>query len=520
MAFNYISDKNCEKMERKFIATIDQGTTGTRFAIFTRNGTMAAYKYIEHRQIYPRPGWVEHDPMEIWQQTQRIIKETLETSRIKPGDIAAIGVTNQRETTVVWDPRTGKPYYNAIVWQCTRTRRICQELKEKGLEPLIRNKTGLYIYTYFSGPKIKWILDNIPKVREAAENNRAVFGNMDTWIIWNLTGGSKGGSHITDYTNASRTMLMDISKLRWDEEILEELNIPCQMLPEIRPSSDKETYGNTLKGGVFKAEIPVCGDVGDQQAALIGQTCFEKGEAKNTYGTGCFMLMNTGEEPIMSKHGLITTCAYGFEKDRCIYALEGSVAIAGAVIQWLRDNLKIIKSASETEEIARSVANEGSGGVFFVPAFSGLFAPYWDMYARGCIIGITRYTKREHIVHAALEAICYQTRDVLEAMMEDSGIRIAELKVDGGAAVNNYLMQLQSNILGVKVIRPTVTETTSLGAAYSAGLAIGFWKSLDEIRRNWRIDRVFTPEWSEERRQKMYMGWKRAVERSMGWIEE
>jgi len=507
-------------MRGEFIVAIDQGTTGTRTAIFDRDGRIFAMSYREHRQIYPKPGWVEHDPEEIWLQTQRTIKEALKIAEIKPKEIAGIGVTNQRETTVVWDPTTGKPYHNAIVWQCTRTRQICQELKERGLEPIIKKRTGLCIYTYFSGPKIKWILDNFPKVRRRADEGRAIFGNIDTWVIWNLTGGVNGGSHITDYTNASRTMLMDLRELKWDDEITSELNIPIEMLPEIRPSSDKEIYGYTPKDGVFKAEIPVCGDVGDQQAALIGQTCFGEGEVKNTYGTGCFMLMNTADKIIESKHGLITTCAYGFERGRCHYALEGSIAIAGAAIQWLRDNLRIIRSASETESMAMSVADEGSGGVYFVPAFSGLFAPYWDMYARGCIIGITRYTRREHLVHATLEAICYQTRDVLEAMMEDSGIRISELKVDGGAAVNNYLMQLQANILGVRVVRPMVTETTSLGAAYSAGLAVGFWRDLDEIRRNWRVDKVFVPKWDEKRREGMYRGWRRAVERSLGWLRE
>lgn len=502
-----------------FIATIDQGTTGTRFMVFRKDGEVVARSYEEHRQFYPKPGWVEHDPLEIWQRTQRIINETLEGSKISSKEIAAVGVTNQRETTVIWDLKTGKPCYNAIVWQCTRTREICEELKEKRLEPLIKEKTGLYAYTYFSGPKIKWILDNVPNVKRKAERGEVVFGNMDTWIIWNLTGGSDGGVHITDYTNASRTMLMNLKTLNWDEELLEELEIPPQMLPEIKPSSDKETYGNTREDGVFKAEIPVCGDVGDQQAALIGQTCFRTGEAKNTYGTGCFMLMNTGEKPIPSRHGLLTTCAYGFEKNRCTYALEGSVAIAGAAIQWLRDNMKIIKSSSETEEIAKSVAEEGSGGIYFVPAFSGLFAPHWDMYARGCIVGITRYTRKEHLVHATLEAICYQTRDVLEAMMEDSGISLTELRVDGGASVNNYLMQLQSDILGVKVVRPTVIETTSLGAAYAAGLAVGFWENLDEIRTNWKVNKVFSPIWSEDRRETLYGGWKRAVERSRGWIE-
>jgi len=506
-------------MEKRFVATIDQGTTGTRFAIFTRDGAIAGFSYKEHRQIYPQPGWVEHDPLEIWQQTEIVVKDVLESSKVEPGQIAAIGVTNQRETTVVWDPLTGKPCYNAIVWQCTRTNGICQDLMDMGLEPLIREKTGLQISTYFSGPKLKWILDHVANVRVEAERGRAVFGNIDTWIIWNLTGGPKKGAHVTDYTNASRTMLMDLAKLRWEEEITRELSIPSLMLPEIRPSSDKEYYGLTSKNSVFRCEIPVSGDLGDQQAALVGQTCFRRGEAKNTYGTGCFTLMNTGEKPVASKRGLISTCAYGFEEKMCNYALEGSVAIAGAAIQWLRDNLKIIKSAPETEQIAGSVAEEGSGGVYFVPAFSGLFAPYWDMYARGCIIGITRYTRREHLVHAALEAICYQTRDVLEAMMEDSGTKITELRADGGAAVNNYLIQLQANILGVKVVRPTVTETTSLGAAYSAGLAVGFWKNLDEIRRNWKVDKTFSPEWADEKRETMHMGWKRAVQRSRGWIE-
>jgi len=414
---------------------------------------------------------------------------------------------------------TGKPYYNAIVWQCTRTNKICQDIKDRGLEPPIKRKTGLYVSTYFSGPKVKWILDNISNVRKEAERDRAIFGNMDTWIIWNLTGGPKKGSHITDYTNASRTMLMDLDKLNWDGEILEELSIPSQMLPTIRPSSDKENYGVTLKDDVFRAEIPVCGDVGDQQAALIGQTCFERGEVKNTYGTGCFTIMNTENKSVTSEHGLITTCAYGLEEGKCNYALEGSIAIAGAAIQWLRDNLKIITAAPETEDLAKSVSEEGSGGVYFVPAFNGLFAPYWDMYARGCIIGLTRYTKREHVVHATLDAICYQTRDVLEAMTDDSGIKVTQLKVDGGAAANNYLMQLQADILGVNVVRPILTETTSLGAAYAAGLARGFWEDLDDIRRNWKIDRIFTPKWPEEKRERLYAEWKRAVERSMNWLK-
>lgn len=507
-------------MEKRFIAAVDQGTTGTKFVVFNKDGKIVTSDYKEHRQIYPRPGWVEHDPLEILQNIKLLVKNTFENSKIRPEEIEAIGVTNQRETTLIWDKITGRPYHNAIVWQCTRTREICQELKSRGLETLIRARTGLYLHTYFSGPKIKWMLDNVPTIREKVEEGRAVFGNMDTWLIWNLTGGPKNGNHVTDYTNASRTALLDIRKLRWDEEIAKEIGIPLRMLPEIRPSSDKETYGKTLREGIFEAEIPVCGDVGDQQAALIGQTCFEKGEVKNTYGTGCFMLMNTGVEPVTSKSGLIATCAYGFEKNRCTYALEGSIAIAGAAIQWLRDNLAIIRSSSETQEIAESVADEGAGGVFFVPAFSGLYAPYWDMYARGCIIGITGYTRREHLVHAALEAICYQTRDVLEAMTMDAGVQITELRADGGAAVNDYLMQLQANILGTKVIRPTVTETTSLGAAYCAGLATGTWDKPDDIRRNWKINKVFTPNWTEERREKMYKGWKKAVERSLGWVDK
>jgi glycerol kinase len=507
-------------MEKRYVGTIDQGTTGTRFVLFRREGTIAAFSYREHRQIYPRPGWVEHNPSEIWENTRSVIRDTFTTSQVDPEEIAAIGVTNQRETTVVWDRITGKPYCNAIVWQCTRTSKICDELKQKGLEPFIKERTGLPVSTYFSGPKIKWIRDNIPDAAQGMKEGRAVFGNMDTWIIWNLTGGPRKGSHTTDCSNASRTMLMNLRRLRWDEEITGILDIPPEMLPTIRPSSDSKVYGWTLKEDVLQAEIPVTADIGDQQAALVGQTCFEKGQLKNTYGTGCFMLMNTASEPVISRHGLVTTCAYGLEENKCVYALEGSVAIAGAAIQWLRDNLGIISSASETEELARSVAEEGSGGVYFVPAFNGLFAPYWDMNARGLIIGITRFTRREHLVHATLEAICYQTRDVLQAMTEDSNTQIAELRVDGGASVNNYLMQLQANILGVEVIRPMVTETTALGAAYLAGLATGFWKDLDEVRHNWRKDRAFTAVWDQEKRLKKHSEWNRALERSRHWINE
>lgn len=505
-------------MNKKYVGTIDQGTTGTRFALFRKDGTVAALSYREHRQIYPRPGWVEHDPTEIWENTRSTIKDTLATFKVNPEEIAAIGVTNQRETTVVWDRITGKPYCNAVVWQCTRTSQICDELKQRGLETSIRERTGLPVSTYFSGPKIKWILDNVPKATEGAKEGRALFGNMDTWIIWNLTRGPKQGSHNTDYSNASRTMLMDLRRLRWDQEIIGILGIPEEMLPTIRPSSDVKTYGRTSSEDVFQAEIPITADIGDQQAALVGQTCFKKGQVKNTYGTGCFMLMNTSSELVSSRHGLITTCAYGLEENRCVYALEGSVAIAGAAIQWLRDNLGIIKTASETEEMAKSVAEEGSGGVYFVPAFNGLFAPYWDMNARGLIIGITRFTRKEHLVHATLEAICYQTRDLLQAMTEDSNNQITELRADGGASVNNYLMQLQANILGTEVIRPTVTETTALGAAYLAGVTERFWGDLDEVRDNWKKDRVFTPMWNQEKRQKRYSEWLKALNRSKQWL--
>jgi glycerol kinase len=511
--------KKGEKMtEKKYATAVDQGTTGTRCMVFNKSGEVVSWVYEEHEQIYPEPGWVEHDPMEIWEKTQKVIKATLQKGNINPEEIAGIGVSNQRETTIVWDPKTGKPYYNAIVWQCTRTRDICQQIINAGHEPVIKKKTGLTINTYFSGPKIKWILDNVPGVREKAENGEAIFGNIDTWEIWWLTGGPDGGAHVTDYTNASRTMLMNLGTLDWDDEILNILRIPRQMLPKIRPSSDKKIYGFTPKDGPFGGEIPVCGDLGDQQGALVGQASLSVGEAKNTYGTGCFMLLNTGEKIIPSPSGLLTTVAYGVEEGKAIYALEGSIAITGAAIQWLRDNLKIIKNAAETEEIAREVGD--SGGIYFVPAFSGLFAPYWDMYARGVIVGLTRYVTRENLVHATLESICYQTKDVLEAMEKDSGVKLKTLKVDGGAVKNNYLMQLQSDILGVDVVRPTVEETTALGSAYMAGLATGLWGSLEDIRVNWGIDKTFKPKWTDEQREKGYSGWKKAIDRTRDWVEK
>ncbi len=491
-----------------YAAAVDQGTTGTRCMIFDRQGQVVASYYEEHTQIYPQPGWVEHDAAEIWLKTRRVMDGALERSRLAPAQIAAIGVTNQRETTIVWDPQTGEPLANAIVWQDTRTRETCQQLIGDGLEATFRRKTGLPIATYFSGPKLKWLLDHVPGLRQRAAAGRAVFGNVDTWVIWNLT-----GAHITDVTNASRTMLMNLTTLDWDDELLQILDIPRQMLPQIRPSSDPALYGTTDLAGMA---VPVCGDLGDQQAALFGQACYTPGEAKNTYGTGCFMLLNTGGEPVTSQSGLLTTVAYGLPEGTT-YALEGSIAITGAAVQWLRDNLGLIGSAAESETIAASVAD--AGGIYFVPAFSGLFAPYWDMDARGVIVGLTRYVNRAHLVRATLEAICYQTRDVLEAMRADSGIDLTALKVDGGATVNNFLMQLQADVLGVPVVRPLVNETTALGAAYAAGLAVGLWSNQEELRANWGVDRTFAPQWDETQRAAAYKGWQRAVERSRGWVE-
>ncbi len=497
-------------------ASIDQGTTGTRFMVFRREGRVVAREYAEHRQLYPQPGWVEHDPAEIWAKTQEVVRAALARADIAPQDILGLGITNQRETTVVWDRSTGKPLYNAIVWQDTRTHGLCQQLIANGVEEMVRAKTGLPISTYFSGPKLRWMLDHIPSLRRKAAHSQALFGNMDTWLIWNLTGGPQGGVHVTDVTNGSRTMLMNLQTLDWDPELLELLDIPREMLPQIRPSS--EVYGTTTKEGPLGAAISVAGDLGDQQSALVGQACYAPGEAKNTYGTGSFLLLNTGPEIVPSPSGLLTTVAYATEAGKATYALEGSMAITGAAVQWLRDNLGLIQSAAETEEIARSV--EDAGGIYFVPAFSGLFAPYWDMTARGAIVGLTRYITRAHLVRATLESICYQTQDVLEAMEADSGITLRALKVDGGATVNDFLMQLQADILGVEVVRPVVEETTALGSAYMAGLATGLWRDFDELRANWAVDRVFRPQWDEGRRAAGYAGWKRAVERAQRWVEE
>lgn len=514
--------------EMKYVAAVDQGTTGTRCMIFDHDSTVVAWEYEEHEQIYPKPGWVEHNALEIWEKTQSVIKAALKKGKVDPKEIAAIGVTNQRETTIVWDPKTGKPVYNAIVWQDTRTRDRVAGIREAGLEQsLVNATTGLTAATYFSSTKIEWILNNVAGALEKAKKGELIFGNIDTWVIWNLTRNGrdlltpdKHGAHVTDYTNASRTMLMDIKRVEWSSEMMDYFKIPIASAPMIRPSSDKGVYGYTPADGPFGAEIPVCGDLGDQQAALVGQTAFNIGEAKNTYGTGCFMLLNIGNKPTLSKSGLLTTAAYGMEEGKCIYALEGSIAITGAAIQWLRDNLKIIGSAGETEGIAKNVADVGSGGVFFVPAFSGLFAPYWDYDARGVITGLTRFITREHLVHATLESICWQTKDVFEAMYADTGTKLAALKVDGGAVPNNYLMQLQCEILGTDVVRPKVTETTALGSVYAAGLAVKFWNNTDELRKLWKVDRVFKPTWDEGKRTKLYKGWKAAVGKAQGWLKE
>jgi len=496
----------------KYAAAVDQGTTSTRFMIFDHKGQVVGVAQKEHEQIYPKPGWVEHDALEIWTRTQEVIKSGLQASGVSPKDIAAVGVTNQRETTVVWEKATGKPVYNAIVWQDTRTDKICNDLANSGGQDRFRPKVGLPLATYFSGPKIKWILENVPGVREKAEKGEVLFGNIDSWVIWNLTGGTKGGVHVTDVSNASRTMLMNLETLDWDDEILKIMGVPKAMLPKIMPSS--EIYGKAI--GDLEG-IPVAGDLGDQQAAVFGQACYSVGEAKNTYGTGCFMLLNTGEKPVQSKNGLLTTLGYKIGKQKAIYCLEGSIAITGALVQWLRDNLKFFDVSAQIEPLARSV--EDSGGIYFVPAFSGLFAPYWRSDARGVIVGLTRYITKAHIARAALEATAYQTREVLDAMNKDSGVALTALKVDGGMVYNELLMQFQSDILGVPVIRPIVAETTALGAAYAAGLAVGFWKGFDELRANWGKDKEWQPKMDAGTREKLYKGWLKAVERTFGWVE-
>ncbi|MBU3154121.1 glycerol kinase GlpK [Clostridium estertheticum] len=489
----------------KYIMALDQGTTSSRCILFNEKGLIVTSAQKEFTQIFPKAAWVEHDPMEIWSSQISVATEAMAKVNASAADIAAIGITNQRETTVVWDKRTGVPVYNAIVWQCRRTAEYCDELTEKGFDKVVRAKTGLILDAYFSGTKIKWILDNVEGARAEAEAGNLLFGNIDTWLIWNLTGGK---TYVTDYSNASRTMLFNIHELKWDDELLETLNIPKSMLPEVKPSS--YIYGHT-DSSLFGGEIPIAGAAGDQQAALFGQTCYNSGTAKNTYGTGCFMLMNTGNKAIESKQGLLTTIAWGID-GKVEYALEGSVFIAGAAIQWLRDELQMIDNASDCEEYATSV--DDTNGVYVVPAFVGLGAPYWDPYARGTIVGLTRGSKKAHLIRATLEALAYQTHDVLKAMQQDSGIRLTELKVDGGACNNNFLMQFQSDILNVQVDRPEVTETTALGAAYLAGLAVGYWKSKEEVAKHWAISRSFKPSMTEEHRKELLHGWHIAVKRS------
>ena len=500
----------------KYVGALDQGTTSNRFIIFDHSGNVVGIDQKEHEQIFPQPGWVEHNPVEIWRNTQDVIGVALAKAGLSGADLAAIGITNQRETTVIWDKHTGEPFANAVVWQCTRTDEICKQLMRDQGQNRFRDRTGLPIATYFSGPKIKWILDNVAPARQAADEGRALFGTMETWIIWWLTGGPDGGTHVTDVTNASRTMLMNLQTLQWDPDILKSMDIPPQILPQIVPSSDSNTWGTSRKDGPLEAEVPVCGALGDQQAALVGQTCFDMGEAKNTYGTGCFLLLNTGTTPTVSRQGLLTTLGYQIDDKAPVYCLEGSIAITGALVQWLRDNLGLISSAPEIEILAQTV--EDNGGAYFVPAFSGLFAPYWRSDARGVIVGLTRYVNKGHIARAVLEASAYQTCDIVNAMNKDSGVELSRLKVDGGMVANNVLMQFQSDMLNVPVIRPKVSETTALGAAYAAGLAVGFWSGLDELRQNWAEDKTWQPFMAAADREKYYSEWKKAVDRTFNWV--
>jgi glycerol kinase len=498
---------------RTYVGAIDQGTTSTRFMVFDANGREVARRQLEHEQIMPRPGWVEHDPIEIAARVDETMAGALRSAGLTAHDLAAIGVTNQRETTVVWDPATGRPWYNAIVWQDTRTDRIAAALESK--RAWLCERTGLPPATYFSAPKLQWILDNVAGVRAAAEAGRALFGTVDSWIIWNLTGGPNGGHHATDVTNASRTQLMNLRTLQWDDELLALFGIPRRMLPVIHDSSSATAYGTTRADGPLGTAVPIAGNLGDQHAATVGQVCFSPGEAKNTYGTGNFLLLNTGGEIVASRSGLLTTTGYKFERGDPVYALEGSVAVTGSAVQWLRDQMEVIRSAAEIEPLAASVPD--AGGMYFVPAFSGLFAPYWRPDARGAIVGLSRFHTRAHVARATLESICYQTRAVLDAMVHDAGVRIDVLKVDGGATVNNLLMQLQADILGVPVVRPVVAETTALGAAYAAGVAVGFWTDLESLRGQWQADRRWEPQWSADQREAAYRGWQKAVGRSLDW---
>ncbi|HEX2174691.1 MAG TPA: glycerol kinase GlpK [Nocardioidaceae bacterium] len=499
-----------------YIAAIDQGTTSTRCMIFDQAGAVVSVDQMEHEQVLPRAGWVEHDPIEVWNNTREVIGGALARANLNSSHISALGITNQRETAVVWERSTGKPVYNAIVWQDTRTQKICDELAAQGGgADRYKDTVGLPLATYFSGPKVRWILDNVEGARERAENGELLFGNMDTWVIWNLTGGADNqGVHVTDVTNASRTMLMDLDSLSWDEGIAADMGVPASMLPEIRSSS--EVYGE-CRPGVLRG-VPVAGILGDQQAATFGQVCYEVGTAKNTYGTGNFMLLNTGEEKVRSENGLLTTVCYKLGEQATVYALEGSIAVTGSLVQWLRDNLGVIRDASEIEDLAKSV--DDNGGAYFVPAFSGLFAPYWRSDARGALVGLTRFVDKGHIARAVLEATAYQTREVLDAMNADSGVSLKELKVDGGMVVNDLLMQFQADVLDVDVVRPEVAETTALGAAYVAGLAVGYWPDLDDLRRNWSEGRRWTPQMDTERRERSYRNWKKAVTKTFDWVDE
>jgi glycerol kinase len=500
-----------------FVGAVDQGTTSTRFMVFDHSGAEVARHQLEHTQVLPRPGWVEHNPVEIWERTSAVIQTVLNTSNARPENLAALGLTNQRETTVVWNRRTGRPYANAIVWQDTRTDAIAAALDRAESGNLIRHKSGLPPATYFSGGKLRWLLENIDGLRADAERGEALFGTVDTWLLWNLTGGTEGGVHATDVTNASRTMLMNLMTLDWDDELLDLFTVPRAMLPEIKPSATPEPYGYTKPSGPFGGELPITGMLGDQQAAMAGQVCFAPGEAKNTYGTGNFLLLNTGTEIVRSKSGLLTTVCFKFGAEPATFALEGSIAVTGAAVQWLRDQLGIISGAAQSETLAAQVTD--TDGVYFVPAFSGLFAPYWRADARGVIVGLSRYHTSAHLARATLEAIGYQSRDVAEAMERDSGVRLEVLKVDGGVTANELAMQLQADILGVPVSRPVVAETTALGAAYAAGLASGFWRNTGELRANWHESKRWYPSWTPDRRAGGYAGWRKAVQRTLDWVD-
>jgi glycerol kinase len=501
----------------EFVASIDQGTTSTRCIVFDRDGAEVGRHQLEHEQILPRAGWVEHNPIEIWERTTSVLMSTLNTTNLSSKDIVALGITNQRETTLVWNRKTGRPYHNAIVWQDTRTDRIAAALDRDGRGDVIRHKAGLPPATYFAGGKLQWILDNVDGVRAAAERGDAAFGTIDTWLLWNLTGGPRGGVHVTDVTNASRTMLMDLETLDWDDELLSFFGIPRAMLPSIASSSPREPYGVTSPDGPFGGEVPITGILGDQHAAMVGQVCLRPGEAKNTYGTGNFLLMNTGEQIVRSSNGLLTTVCYQFGDAKPVYALEGSIAVTGSAVQWLRDQLGIISGAAQSEALARQV--DDNGGVYFVPAFSGLFAPYWRSDARGAIVGLSRFNTNAHLARATLESICYQSRDVVDAMQADSAVRLEIVKVDGGITANDLCMQIQADVLGVDVVRPVIAETTALGAAYAAGLAVGFWADPGELRANWREGKRWTPQWNDEQRATGYAGWRKAVQRTLDWVD-